>query len=361
MRIAMVTSLVSALQPAEANGPHAVVIDLARGLTLRGHDVKVYAAAGSVAEGVDIVPVPVAPAAAGASVRIGHAAPARAVAALNDGFETLFARLRDDAVDVVSQHAFDAAAFRLADGLPVVHTLHLPPASDEIVAAVRRSTGRLATVSRSAQEAWRSVAGRDVELLRNGVRDLEPPNGMTVPVALIAGRISPEKGTATAVRVARRTGLAVLVAGDAYDPAYYAEEVEPLLRPGEWIGAVSREELFGLMARSAVLLMPICWDEPFGLVAAEAQMAGCPVVAFRRGALPEVVPHGIGGWLVDPGDEAALADAVRLVPTLDRAAIRERARRELGVGAMVGDYERALLATAVGGTAVASRVARNAG
>ncbi len=354
MRVAMVTSLVSPLRHAEANGPHAIVIDLARGLTSRGHEVKIYAAAGSVAEGVELVSVPIDPAAADASVRVGRVPPAAAVAALNDGFEALFGRLRCDDPDVVSQHAFDAAAFRLADGLPVVHTLHLPPAGDEVVAAVRRSSGRLASVSRSAQEAWRSAAGRDVGLLRNGVRDLEPANGMTVPVALIAGRISPEKGTATAIRVARRAGLAVLVAGDAYDPDYHAEQVQPLLKPGEWIGAVPREVLFQLMARAAVLIMPIRWDEPFGLVAAEAQMAGCPVVAYRRGALPEVVPQGIGGWLVQPDDEGALVAAVRLARQLNRAAIRERARRDLGVRAMVDAYERALLATSARDTAIAS-------
>lgn len=354
MRVAMVTSLVSPLRQAEANGPHAVVIDLARGLTSRGHEVRVYAASGSVARDIDLMQIPVDAAAADAAVHVGRVSTSRAVAALNAGFEALFDRVRRGDHDVISQHAFDAAAFRLADGLPVVHTLHLPPVGDELVAAVRRSRGGLATVSRSAQHAWRTATGRHVALLRNGVRDLEPAHGRTVPAALIAGRISPEKGTATAIRVARRSGLAVLVAGDAYDPGYHRREVEPLLRPGEWIGAVPREVLFQLMARAAVLIMPIRWDEPFGLVAAEAQMAGCPVVAYRRGALPEVVPQGIGGWLVEPDDENALVAAVGSARMLDRRAIRERARRELGVRPMVDAYERALRWTAARRTAVAS-------
>ena len=347
MRVAITTSLVAPLRAAEANGPHAVVIDLARGLSARGHEVTVYAAAGSVAEGVDVVQVPVDGAAADASVRVGRVAPARAVRALNDGFRALFVRLRDDAPDAVSQHAFDTAAFELAAGLPVLHTLHLPPPhGDDMVAAVRGSTGRLAAVSRSSQAAWRSVAGRDVAVLRNGVPDREPAPGITVPVALIAGRISPEKGTAAAIRVARRAGLAVLVVGDAYDPDYHDREVRPLLRPGEWIGAVRRDELFALMARCAVLLMPIRWDEPFGLVAAEAQMAGCPVVGYRRGALPEVVPDGIGGCLVQPDDEGALVSAVARARALDRAVIRRQARNDLGVEAMVDAYERQLAAAA---------------
>jgi hypothetical protein len=346
MRIGLVTSLVSPLRPAEANGPHAVVLDLARGLGARGHRVTIYAADGSVAPGCDVVQIPVDAAAAAASVRIGRAAPETAIRALDQGFGRLFARLRADAPDVVSQHAFDAAAFDLSTGLPVLHTLHLPPDEDLVLPAVRRSGGRLASVSRHARDAWRAAAGREIGLLRNGVPARTPATGTTAPVALIAGRIAPEKGTDAAVRVARRAGLAVLVAGDGYDAAYHAAAVEPLLRPGEWIGPVPRDELFELMARCAVLLMPIAWDEPFGLVAAEAQMAGCPVVAYRRGAMPEVVSEGVSGYLVEPGDEDGLVRAVHRARGLDREAIRARARAELSVEAMIDDYERELAAVA---------------
>ena len=342
MRIALVASLVAQLREPQANGPQSVIVDLARGLATRGHDVKVYAAAGSAVDGVDVMEIPVDEAAAGAAIRVGAAPSHQARAALNRGFERLFAQVRRDAPDVVSQHAFDAAAFGLADDLPTLHTLHLPPLDAEVVAAVRRSNGALGTVSRSAQTAWQGATGRDVCVLPNGVRDLQPAPGAVVPIALIAGRISPEKGTDTAIRVARKAGLAVLVAGDVYDPDYYMDFVEPMLRPREWIGCVSREELFQLMARCAVVLMPVEWDEAFGLVAAEAQMAGCPVVAYRRGALPEVVNDRVGGWLVEPGDEDALAAAVHLARGLDRQAIRRNAKRHLGTRRMVDAYQQAL-------------------
>ncbi len=355
MRVALVTSLVSPLRPAEANGPHAVVLDLARGLGARGHGVTIYAAAGSVADGVHVEEVAVDPRAGGASVRIGEAgAPTGAVRALNEGFRRLFDRVRTDEPDVVSQHAFDAAAFDLAAGLPVLHTLHLPPDDGPVLAAARRTADRLATVSRHARDEWRAATGRDIGLLRNGVPARTPAAGATVPVALVAGRISPEKGTDTAIRVARRAGLSVLVVGDAYDPAYHATRVEPLLRPGEWIGPVPRAELFELMARCAVLLMPIGWDEPFGLVAAEAQMAGCPVVAFRRGALPEVVTDELTGYLVDPGDEDGMVRAVHRARALDRRAIRDRAGAELAVERMVDDYERELAVIAARPTTAVS-------
>jgi glycosyltransferase involved in cell wall biosynthesis len=350
MRVALVASLVSPLRAAEANGPHAVIVDLAKGLSARGHHVTIYAAAGSVADGVDVCQIPVEPAAAAASLRLGGAAAtgtataaARSASdALDRGFARLFERLRRDRPDAVSQHAYDAVAIELAETLPVLHTLHLAPVGEAVLNAARSTRAPLATVSNAARSAWRHAGVADLAVLRNGVPDRGTIDGTLAPVALIAGRISPEKGTDIAVRAARRAGLAPLVVGDAYDTEYFTQEVQPLLRPREWIGPVPRAELSALMARCAVLLMPVRWDEAFGLVAAEAQMAGCPVVAFRRGALPEVVEHGSGGWLVAPEEEDALAPAIFAARALDRAAIRRRAQRKLGTDRMVDAYERAL-------------------
>ena len=342
MRVALVASPVSPILPAEANGPHAVIADLACGLGQRGHDVTVYAAAGSSVPGADLRQVPVEPEARGASISFGAVAAPSSVAALNRGYARLFAQLRHDEPDVVSQHAFDAAAIELAEGLPVLHTLHLPPMVDDVVAALLCSAASRVTVSQAARVAWERAGVSGLGVVRNGVPARDPMPGPVLPVALVAGRISPEKGTDAAIRVARRAGLAVLVAGDVYDHHYFTARVEPMLRPGEWIGPIPRAELSELMARSTVLVMPIRADETFGLVAAEAQMAGCPVAGYRRGALPEVVSHGIGGWLVDPDDEEALAASVACARGLDRSLIRERARAELGVERMVDDYESAL-------------------
>lgn len=349
MRVALVASLISPLRPAEANGPHAIITDLAQGLQALDHEVTVYGAPGSALAGVRVVEVPVEAQAAAATFRAGASASDAAVDALNRGFRRLYARIREERPDVVSQHAFDAAAIELADRLPVLHTLHLPPLSGPVVAAARATSAPLATVSEAAAALWRRAGVQRVAVLRNGVPSRAAPAASVLPVALVAGRISPEKGTDAAIRVARRGGLGVLVAGDVYDSGYHRGQVEPLLRPGEWLGAVPRRVLSELMARCAVLVMPVRWEEPFGLVAAEAQMAGCPVVAYRRGALPEVVADGVGGWLVAPDDEDALLAAVRRAGSLDRAAIRARAERELGVGPMVASYEAALTALAAPG------------
>jgi glycosyltransferase involved in cell wall biosynthesis len=99
------------------------------------------------------------------------------------------------------------------------------------------------------------------------------------------------------------------------------------------------------MSRAKAFLFPISWEEPFGLVVAEALAAGAPVIATPRGSLPELVAHGVTGFLGETDDD--LAGFVRDVGRIDRAACRRRAEERYSVGRMVGDYE-ALYARLVG-------------
>ena len=323
--------------PAPAGGAQALVADLAAGLAARGHEVTVYCAEGSNIPGVELRTVPVPHGAAHALVMPGSGQPER-TAGVREAFESMFAGLRRTDPDAVSSHAFDADAFDLAAGLPVLHTLHLPPIVDDVTAAVSQlDSRRLATVSEACRRDWQ-VAGVGVGLvLSNGVPDYGAPSGLVEPVALMAGRISPEKGIEHGVTAAVLAGLRPVVVGPGYDPGY-----QPDLAGAEVRGPVSRRELRELMARSSVTLAPIRWNEPFGLVAAEAQTAGCPVVAYRRGAMPEVVDEGVSGFLAEPDSVADLAHAVRKALALDREAVRESALRRLGLEPMLERYEAAL-------------------
>lgn len=341
MDVALTLSLVSAVHRAEANGPHALVLDLARGLIARGHRATIYAAAGSEIDDVPVVEIAVDPAAAAAALRPG-ASERPPNEALRRGFWELFAALRRGGHDVVSQHAFDAEAFEFSRDMPVLHTLHLPPIVPAVVEAARACTCALAAVSAFAWEQWSQCGVETQHLLRNGVPDLGLEARTPEPLALVAGRISPEKGTADAIDAARRAGLPVAVVGDAYDNDYYHAEVEPRLLPGELRGPLPRRELAALMNASAALLMPVAWDEPFGLVAAEAQMAGCPVVAYRRGALPELIEDGVTGRLVRPGDTDELARALVGWRSFDRGLIRLQAQRRFSLDVMVDRYAAAL-------------------
>jgi glycosyltransferase involved in cell wall biosynthesis len=337
MRVGVVASLVSPLREAQLGGAQAFLTDLARALAGRGHDVTVFAAEGSEVRGVRLVTVPAPAGVERALVMPGGGAPPE-LAGLRDAFTRLFDAVRAERLDAVSQHAFDAEALELAEDLPVLHTLHLPPLVPAVVAAARRTRAPLVTVSEAMRAAWAGAGVPGVGLIRNGVPAFDLPVEPVRPRALVAGRVSPEKGTAAAVEVARRAGLEPLLVGGVYDRAYWERSV------GLPVAPVERPALWRLMAGSAVALMPVEWDEPFGLVAAEAQMAGCPVAGYRRGGLPEVVEQGVGGFLVPPGDLDALVAAVREALALDRRLVRESARRRLDVRDAAAAYEAALAA-----------------
>ncbi|MGH7762804.1 MAG: glycosyltransferase [Candidatus Dormibacteraceae bacterium] len=341
MRIAVIASPVTPLRPEQVGGAQAVVTDLAIGLAGRGHEVRLHCTEGSIVPGVELVMVPAPPDAAAALVMPAGAPPpvAPGVAA---ALALMFRSIGSSGVDAISQHAFDAPAFELSAGLPVLHTLHLPPVVPAVTEAVARvATTRLATVSESCRASW---AGALVEVglvLRNGIRDVGVDDGPVEAAALIAGRMSPEKGVEHAITASRIAGLRVKVAGAAYDPHYHVD-----LAGTELLGALARPDLRRMMSHCAVTVCAVRWDEPFGMVAAESQMAGCPVAGYRRGALPEVVEEGISGFLAEPDDLEALAAAIRRCLTLDRDAVRASALRRLGIEPMLDRYEAALGAAA---------------
>ena len=337
MRIAVVASPVTPLLAAQLGGAQAFLCDLARGLNERGHEVTLHCAAESEVAGVRLVTVPAPRDAAQALVMPGGGPQPRPAPGVNAAFADMFSAIATLDVDAVSQHAFDAPAFELARDLPVLHTLHLPPIVDAVVDAARSvPREQLATVSRSCAASW-GEAGVEVDhVLANGIADVAVESAPSRS-ALVAGRISREKGIDHAVAAARKAGLAVRLAGAHYDPAYDVE-----LRGVKILGPLPRDELRRVMASSGVTVCAVRWEEPFGMVAAEAQMAGCPVAAYRRGALPEVVEEGVSGFLADPDDVDQLAAAITRCLELDRSAVRASALRRLGLGAALDRYERAL-------------------
>ena len=340
MKIAVVASPVTPLRPAQLGGAQAFVCDLAVGLAARGHDVTLHCTEGSDVAGVRLVTVPAPRDAAAALVMPGGAdrAPAPGVAA---ALAAMFDSIQDN-VDAISQHAFDAPAFRLARGRPVLHTLHLPPIVESVVAAARATPGKqLGAVSHASARTWAAVNVEVGEVLPNGVPDQPVAAGSVERVALIAGRISPEKGIEDAIAAARSIGLPVRIAGSHYDPTY-----APDLGAATMLGSLPRKELRRVMAASAVTICAVHWDEPFGMVAAEAQMAGCPVAAYRRGAMPEVVEDGVSGRLVERDDIASLARAIDECRALDRSVVRASALRRLGLEAALDRYESALACVA---------------
>src|SRR6516225_1448880 len=360
MKIAIMAPLVTAIREPQLGGSQAFVSDLARGLAGRGHDVHVYAASGSEIPGVEVIDTGIDPRSlagtlyralatpAGESAGPGPAEPDPAAAAAESAFTAAYLAVRAGRYDVIHNHAFDAPAVRLAAGLaaPVVHTLHLPP--DQAVSAALRRVSRdgrrpaVAAVSAFQASAWRRVVPVDAVLPPYPPTGAIAWSGTAGRGALYAGRLSPEKGTAEAIDIARAAGVPIDVYGDVYDAGYSREQIDPRRgEPGVSVHqGVPRTSLWEAMARAAVVLCPSRWYEPFGLAAAEAQACGTPVVAFRRGGLGEVIVDGVTGFLVPPDDVVAAASAVSMAAGISRAACREHAEGQLDLEVSLDAHER---------------------
>ena len=159
---------------------------------------------------------------------------------------------------------------------------------------------------------------------------------------LFLSRVAPEKGPQHAVEVAKRTGRRLIIAGkvDNYDRRFFEEVMRDLI-DGEQIvffGEADARQKRELYARAMCLLMPITWDEPFGLVMPEAMACGTPVIAFIRGSAPEIIAHGRTGFIVDT--VAEMADAVADVRRIDPHACRALVRERFAPATMAANYVR---------------------
>jgi glycosyltransferase involved in cell wall biosynthesis len=155
---------------------------------------------------------------------------------------------------------------------------------------------------------------------------------------VVFGRIHPDKGTATAIEIARRAGRRLVICGIVQDAKYFHEQVEPHI-DGErviYLGSVGPDRRAEVLGSALALLHPIAFAEPFGLSVVEAMACGTPVVAYPRGSMPEIVEPGLTGFLVDDVESAVAA--VNQAGKLDRATIRRIAARRFGADRMVDDY-----------------------
>jgi glycosyltransferase involved in cell wall biosynthesis len=154
------------------------------------------------------------------------------------------------------------------------------------------------------------------------------------------GRISPEKGLDKAIKIAHKTGIPLKIAAkvDKVDLDYYNSKIKRLLKNPqiEFIGEIGESKKGKFLGGAAALLFPIDWPEPFGLVMIEAMANGTPVIAFRRGSVPEIVDDGVTGFIVDSTDAAAAA--VQRVAGLDRSAVRRRFEERFSAERMARDY-----------------------
>jgi glycosyltransferase involved in cell wall biosynthesis len=233
---------------------------------------------------------------------------------------------------------------------PVVTTVH-GFSSDRIKPVYRRYAERVAYVSIS--EADRDPELRYLATVYHGI-DLSEftPREQAGRRLVYLGRIHPDKGVAEAIAVAKAVGLPLVIAGIVHDREYFEREIAPhvdgdRVRYVGSLGAADRDKLLG---SALALLHLVEFAEPFGLSMIEAMACGTPVIARRRGSVPEVVDEGITGFVVD--DVAGAIQAVGRVATLDRRAVRARVAERFSRDRMVDDYMR-VYARVLAGTRIA--------
>jgi len=155
------------------------------------------------------------------------------------------------------------------------------------------------------------------------------------------GRISPEKGPDRAIEIASRAGMPLKMAAkvDHADETFWNEKIRPMVALHsnvEFIGEINEHDKARFLGDAAALLFPVDWPEPFGLVMIEAMACGTPVIAFPRGAVPEILQDGTSGFIVNTTGEAAAA--VERIPSLDRASVRAAFERRFTTEHMANEY-----------------------
>ncbi len=344
MRIAIVAAARFPIAEPFAGGLEAHVWGLAERLRGHGHDVTLFAGPGSDPRlGVEVLDLRRPRLSEAARADVSMTAPEWVDE--HHAYLRLMVRLGRTAAadfDVIHNHSLHHLPIAMASTVPVpmVSTLHTPPTPWlESAIQVEDDCGvTFAAVSAHTAAAWSHLIP-DAHVIHNGVdvRRWRPgPGGGSLAWF---GRLVPEKGAHLAIDAAVLAGRPLRLAGPISDRVYFEQELRPRLgRPGiEYVGHRSQAELVQLIGEASAVLVTPCWDEPYGLVVAEALACGTPVCAFARGALPELLGPDCGR-LVAPGDVPALAAAIEDAPRLSRAAAREHAVRNCSLERMVEQY-----------------------
>jgi len=345
VRIGLIAHHVAPIVPPFGGGVESFTWYLARWLAGRGHHVTMYAPPGSHVPGVELRTLELQPPLSRAA-RGDVSMPPEAFMAAHHAYMQAMLELAADGerYDLVHSNTLHYLPIAMAATLPVplLTTLHTPPTpwlESALRQAARRVLPPLSAVSSTTRNAWAAVTPR-ITVVPNGIDTERWRPGPGGDGAVWTGRLVPEKAPHLAIDACRRGGLPLRLAGPITDPTYWSREIDPRLGGDvEYVGHLDHDELRTLIGGARVALVTPVWNEPFGLVAAEAMACGTPVAGFARGGLPELVGDA-GGRLATEVDAAALVSAIEEASALDRVAVRRHAVQTAGIDAMGHGYER---------------------
>jgi glycosyltransferase involved in cell wall biosynthesis len=341
MRIGIIAHLKYPIAEPFAGGLEMHTHLLARSLRDRGHDVTVFASSRSE-PGIGLEAI----CSETAISTVGTAeAPDIAFFKEHHAYLSLMTELRHRRFDVIHNNSLHYIPVTMADSLavPMVTTLHTPPFCwlESGIRLCRARNNAFVAVSNAVASLWDHVMPTDA-IIMNGI-DLERfcfhPKADTDAYLVWYGRIVPEKGLHLAIAAARQVGLPLKIAGPILDEVYFREQIAPHLGSNAvHVGHLSHRKLADLVGGARAFLCTPLWDEPYGLVVAEALACGVPVAAFARGAIPEII-DATCGVLAVPDDVDSLARSALATLSLDRRACRTRAEAVCDARRMIDAYE----------------------
>lgn len=335
MKIAQVSSIYLSIPPKTHGGTERIVFELCKQLTKRGHQVELFAAGDS---NVDCPLQAVLP-----------------VATSDDPQSTFYLEKEFEARNTYN-------LYRQAERFDLIHA-HWPtlapyfsPFSNtptvityayiekELHQYYRDHFPRCFPVCISRAQA-RMLGDESLPVIYNGIEIEEIPfNDKPGDFFIVVGRMTPGKGIAEAIRIAKKADVRLLIVGQItshlpWSEKYFSQEIQPQI-DGDRIRHIERlphDQLMRTVGQAKGFLFPSQWEEPFGLAVGEAMAAGTPVLAYPRGSMPELVKHGESGYLLRTEDE--MVEAIQWIERLDRQRCREWVQENFSVEQMVNGYE----------------------
>ncbi len=334
MRIALIAPIIESVPPKKYGGSERIVKELADGLVKKGHDVTLFASGDSKVKANLVSVFPQSLREAGIDNRADGTS---ALSLLNVGY----AYQQQHKFDIIHDHThvLGLPIASLAT-TPTVLTLHDPIFDNYRPLLETLTKPYIVTISHSQGEIASKI--NNIGTVYNGLTmDHYPFNSKHQGYLLFFGTFRPQKGAHEAIKVAKKLGLPLIMAGklDDWQMEYFNKEIKPhLSHTIRYVGEKNEKERNELMSKAICLLHPISWREPFGLVVIEAMACGAPVVAYDMGSSRELIKDGETGYVVKSFDE--MVTAVKRIDNIARKACREHAVNNFNAERMVNGYEK---------------------